>query len=239
MTAFSSSELAYLAELLGGTFPGIASNAPPGVREALARRGTLDDAGTLDGAVRAALECALSGNGVTLAASDGTQACSVSFFVAGSQVVRYEIDEEERHVLEPADRDTARAHLDEIVRAVAGARGETTDAVPVDSERLSDVARLVARGEEARARTLLPEAPGYVDALSDLRLVASVTAHARHADEIRMTSVSVVQSPSQGLWLVDTSGGSDDEVSIAQVSGPDLARRLDALLDDVAGLRAI
>jgi len=234
---FSAGELEYLARLLGGRFPGLAGGAPPaaGVRSELAERGILDESGALDdGRARAALRCALSGSALTLAACDGARACRVTFFLTPAAIVRHELLDADRHKLELSDHETVRAHLDEIADAVAtAAAGLDVAPALVGHERLSDATRLVAAGDEAAAIAALPEAPGYVAALSDVRLVATVAAHARHGDEIEMTSVSVVHSPSHGLWLVDTTPGGED-VAIERVSATDLARRLAALLAAVA-----
>lgn len=157
----------------------------------------------------------------------------MSFFAApGGGVVRYEVDDEDRHVLELADCAAARAHLDEVVRALSGAPAAERS-VRVESRRLSDAARLVARGGDAGARTVLPEAPGYVSALSDVRLVATAATHTRSGDEIETTSVSVVDSPSHGLWLIDTAAGGDEQVAVGRASSGDVGRRLGALLDAV------
>jgi hypothetical protein len=222
--------------LFGGRVPGLATGATPDpdVRGELERRGVLDGAGAVaDDDARRALRCALTGDALTLAACDGERTCTVTFFATEGAVVRHETDEADRHVLELVDRDTARAHLDEIVRAVAGAPANGAPACRVSLEQLAEVARLVAGGEPDRALAVLPEAAEYVAALADVRLVVTVAAQARRGDELHGTAVDIVQSPAHGLWLLDGDDNDDGGVLLRRISAPDLATRLEAMLDDV------
>lgn len=240
--AFSAAELAFLADVMGGTFPGLVADAPPDarVRSDLAGRGILDD--SVDGALivsdpaRAAVDAALSGTALTLAASDGGSACLISFFLARAGVVRYEVDPSGQHTLVLVARDAVSRHLDQIAQAVADADAGVEGSVEVDHARLVEAAQLMALGDAAGARVVLPEAPGYLEAFSDARLIATVTSHAQLGARIHVTGVSIVHSRAHGLWLLDIGADGTDEVgsvTIERLSGVELARRLTALLKEV------